>query len=105
MQADGAEMTRLMAWRLCEAGIVPSMLVHDAVLVEVSNHEEVETIKEIMRKTGLDVCGGLEIGVDVDQMLLGGARYRDKRPIAKKMWETMMRTLQQIGALPEGPLP
>jgi hypothetical protein len=105
MQADGAEMTRLVAWRLCEAGIVPSMLVHDAVLVEVSDHEEIEIIKEIMRKAGLDVCGALEIGVDVDQTLLGGARYRDKRPMAKKMWETMMRTLQKIGALPEGPLP
>ena len=46
-----------------------------------------------------------DLGVDVDQMLEGGARYRDKRPVAKKMWETMMSALQEIGALPKGPLP
>ena len=32
MQGNGAEMLRLAAMRMCEAGIVPSMLVHDAVL-------------------------------------------------------------------------
>ena len=47
------------------------------------------------------MCGGLEIGVDVDQRLMGGARYRDKRPMAKKMWATVMGVLQEIGALPE----
>src|SRR5262249_45936629 len=40
-------------------------------------------------------------GVDVDQKLTNGARYRDKRPVAQKMWSTMMRTLQEIGALRE----
>ena len=42
---------------------------------------------EIMRAAGRDVCGGLEIGVDVDLL---GARYRDKR--GGEMWETMMHT-------------
>ena len=32
--------------------------------------------------------------------LEGGARYRDKRPMAQKMWATIMNTLQAIGALP-----
>ena len=41
MQGNGAEMLRLAAWRLCEAGIVPSMLVHDAVLIEVDNEEQI----------------------------------------------------------------
>jgi hypothetical protein len=49
---------------------------------------------------GRDVCDGFEIGVDSDQMLSGGARYRDKRPVAQKMWATIMNVLQQIGALP-----
>jgi hypothetical protein len=105
MQAGGAEMLRLAAWRLCEAGIVPVMLIHDGILFEVMGREQVEHTKEIMRAAGRDVCDGLEIGVDTDQELHNGARYRDKRPMAKKMWETMMRTLQEIGALPEGPLP
>ena len=53
-----------------------------------------------MRGAGRDVCGGLEIGVDIDQMLDGGARYRDKREMAKKMWDTIMNILQAISALP-----
>ena len=55
---------------------------------------------EIMRKAGIEVCGGLEIGVDVDQKLIGGARYRDKRPVAQKMWAIVMDVLQEIGAMP-----
>jgi hypothetical protein len=53
-----------------------------------------------MRAAGRDVCNGLEIGVDVDQLLVGGARYSDKRPVAKKMWGTIMGALQAVGAMP-----
>jgi len=105
MQSNGAEMLRLAAWHLCESGIVPCMLIHDGLLIEASNMEEVEQAKHIMRAAGREVCGGLEIGVDTDQLLCNGARYRDKRPVAKKMWATMMGKLQEIGALSEGPLP
>jgi hypothetical protein len=99
MQADGAEMLRLAAWRLCEAGLVPSMLVHDGILFELSDREQVEHAKEIMRAAGREVCDGLEIGVDVDQLLVGGARYADKRPVAKQMWATIMQALEKAGAL------
>jgi hypothetical protein len=58
-----------------------------------------------MRGAGRDVCNGLEVGADVDQMLEGGARYQDKRPVAKKMWATMMHTLQAIGAIPKKSAP
>jgi DNA polymerase I len=105
MQSNGAEMLRLAAWRLCEIGIVPCMLIHDGLLIEAKDMEQVEHAQQIMRAAGRDVCDGLEIGVDTDQLLLNGARYRDERPVAKKMWVTMMHTLQEIGALPEGPLP
>ena len=54
----------------------------------------------IMRGAGRDVCDGLEVGVDIDQKLINGARYRDKRPVAGKMWGTVERTLIDIGALP-----
>jgi len=53
-----------------------------------------------MRGTGRDVCDGFEIDVDVDQRLEGGARYRDKRPVAQAMWKTIMDVLEAIGALP-----
>jgi DNA polymerase-1 len=100
MQANGAEMLRLAAWRLCEAGIVPVMLIHDGILLEVTDREQIELAQDIMRRAGRDVCDGFEIGVDVDQMLAGGTRYSDKRPMAKKMWGTIMGALQNIGAMP-----
>ena len=101
MQSGGAEMLRLAANRLCDAGLVPSMLVHDGILFELDNEEQVEHAIEIMRIAGTEVCGGLEIGVDEDQKLIGGARYRDKRPVAERMWQTVMEVLEQIGALPK----
>ena len=101
MQSGGAEMLRLAANRLCDADLVPSMLVHDGILFELDNEEQVQHAIEIMRIAGTEVCGGLEIGVDIDQKLIGGARYRDKRPVAKKMWEIVMGVLREIGALPE----
>jgi hypothetical protein len=98
MQSGGGEMLRLAAWRLCEAGLVPSMLVHDGILLEVENREQIAQAVDIMRAAGRDVCDGLEVGVDTDQLLEHGARYVDKRPVAQKMWETVMRTLENIGA-------
>jgi DNA polymerase family A len=100
MQSGGAEMLRLAAWRLCEAGIVPVMLVHDGILFEMSNREEIEHATEIMAQAGRDVCNGFEIGVDIDQMLVGGARYSDKRPMAQKMWGTIMGALETVRAIP-----
>ena len=100
MQSGGAEMLRLATTRLCDAGIVPIMLIHDGILFEETDREKLDHAIEIMRGAGRDVCRGLEIGVDIDQKLEGGARYRDKRDMAQKMWATIMNTLQAIGALP-----
>jgi DNA polymerase-1 len=101
MQSGGAEMLRLAAWRMCEAGIVPLMPIHDGILLEETDPERIEHAREIMLQTGRDVCDGFEIGVDTDQLLRGGARYYDKRPMARQMWATIMRALQAVGALPE----
>jgi DNA polymerase-1 len=101
MQGNGAEMLRLAAWRLCEAGIIPNMLIHDGILLETRNKEEIAHAIEIMKQAGRDVCHGLEFGVDVDQLLEHGARYQDKRPVAKVMWATIMQTLAEIGAIDE----
>jgi hypothetical protein len=100
-QSGGAEMLRLAAMRLCGAGLVPSMLVHDGILLEVDNKEQIAQAIEIMRGAGRDVCDGLEVGVDIDQLLENGARYVDKRPMAQKMWATIMRTVENIGAIPK----
>jgi hypothetical protein len=58
--------------RLCDAGIVPIMLIHDGILFEETDCEKLDHAIEIMRGAGRDVCGGLEIGVDIDQRLEGG---------------------------------
>jgi hypothetical protein len=100
MQSNGAEMLRLATWRMCEAGIVPIMLIHDGILLEETAIERIEHAKEIMLQAGRDVCDGFEIGVDIDQLLKGGARYYDKRPMAKEMWATIMNALKAIGAIP-----
>ena len=89
-------MLRLAAWRMCEAGIVPIMLIHDGILLEETDPEQIEHAKEIMLQAGRDVCDGFEIGVDVDQLLKGGARYYDKRPMAKQMWATIMHALKAV---------
>jgi hypothetical protein len=81
------------------------MLVHDGILIETNNEEQIKQAAEIMRVAGREVCDGLEIGVDEDQRLDHGKRYRDKRKAAKYMWHTMMEVLQEVGAIPEGPLP
>ena len=91
MQSGGAEMLRLAAVRMCEAGLIPNMLVHDAILLEVDNEEQIAQAVEIMKQAGRDVLGGFEVGVDITPMEDG--RFRDKRPKAKKMWETIMRAL------------
>ena len=104
MQGNGAEMLRLAAWRLCEVGMVPNMLIHDGLLIETKDEDEISQAIDVMKAAGRDVCGGFEIGVDVDQRLERGARYKDKRPVAKKMWATVMGTLQEIGAVSEGAL-
>jgi hypothetical protein len=101
MQGGGASMLRLAANRLCDAGLVPLMLVHDGILLELDNEEQVAHAKEIMRDAGTEVCGGLRIDVDEDQKLVGGARYRDKRPLAIAMWKVVMDTLIEIGAMPK----
>ena len=97
MQSNGAEMLRLAAVKLCEAGLVPCMLIHDGILLEVDNAEQIATAMEIMRWAGREVCDGMTIDVDVDQRLERGARYRDKRPVAQQMWAALMRALQTIG--------
>jgi DNA polymerase-1 len=101
MQGNGAEMLRLAAWRMCEAGIIPNMLIHDGILLEVRDKEQIARAIEIMKAAGRDVCNGFEIGVDIDQMLEHGTRYQDKRLVAKEMWATIMKVLIEIGAIDE----
>ena len=101
MQSDGAEMLREATVRLCDAGIVPIMLVHDGILFEETDPRKIEEATEIMRAVGREICNGIDVGVDLDwSTTMTGPRYRDKRPMAQKMWATIMDVLVSIGALP-----
>ena len=89
MQSGGAEMLRLAARRLCEADLVPIMLVHDGILFELDNDEQVAQAIEIMRGAGTRVCDGLEIGVDIDQRLR--QRALSRQPAGRReMWGVIM---------------
>jgi hypothetical protein len=100
-QSAGADCMRLATVKLCEAGLIPSMLIHDGILLEVRTEEEAEHAQEIMRWAGLEITGGrLEIRVGVDQKLVNGERYADKRPDAKKMWAIIEGALRSIKAIP-----
>jgi DNA polymerase I len=111
LQSGGAEMLRLAAVRLCEAGIVPVMLIHDGILFEENEPEKLAHAREIMLQAGRDVCEGFEIGVGYSaigmdpatgkitkKILSGGERYRDGRDMAQKLWATVMGALEDIGA-------
>jgi DNA polymerase I len=101
MQSGGAEMLRLTANRLCDADLVPSMLVHDGILLELNSREQVWQAIDIMRRAGTEVCNGLELGVDIDfDQSKHGRRFRDKRDVAKNMWAAIMNVLMDIGAIP-----
>jgi hypothetical protein len=95
-QANGAAMLQVATVRMVRAGLVPSMLVHDGILLEVeedrAEEQEAHAI-EIMQGAGRDVLGGFQIDVDVDQRVLAGQRYIDKRPVSKLMWQTIMDAL------------
>ena len=101
MQSGGA---RCCGWRPCgcaKPGSSRSCWCMTAILLEETDPEQIEHAKEIMLQAGRDVCDGFEIGVDTDQLLKGGARYRDKRPMAQKMWATIMGALEAVGAIRE----
>jgi hypothetical protein len=65
----------------------------------VQDDAEIARAVEVMRWASREVCGGFELGIDVER-LARGAHYQDKRPMAKKMWSTITLTLQDIGAAP-----
>jgi hypothetical protein len=99
MQSGGAVMLRETAIQLCEAGYIPSMLIHDGILFELDRHEQIEEVKAIMAAGAARCLNGFPVRVGVEQHLEHGARYRDKRDMSKKLWATIMDVLGAVGAL------
>jgi hypothetical protein len=115
MQSGGAEMLREATVKLCDAGIVPVMLIHDGILFEETSPEKMDEAKEIMLAAGRKVCAGFTINVGASsigrdlatggitkKLLLPGERYRDDREKARELWTEIMLALEEVGALPQG---
>ena len=94
-------MLRLATWWLCEAGLVPIMLVHDGILLERTTANRSSTQGRSCAEPDATFVTASKSASMLIRKLIGGARYHDKRPIAQQMWDTIMRALEAVGALPK----
>lgn len=96
MQATGAEMMRLAAILMTEAGIRVCAPVHDAFLIEAPL-EEIDAVvseaKRLMREASRITLGGFELESDA-KVFRYPERYMDKR--GEVMWEATMKLLDEI---------
>lgn len=99
MQANGAEMMRIAAILMTEAGIRVCAPVHDAFLIEAPLDQldaTIEHAKSLMREASRIVLGGFELGSDA-KVIRYPERYSDKRGVA--MWEATMKLIGEIEPL------
>jgi hypothetical protein len=101
MQANGAEMLRLAACLVTEAGVDVCAPVHDALLIEAdieATDAAVSTTAHLMRRASADLLDGWEIGTDV--VVIGpGERYSDPRGI--RMWTQVMSLIDARRPAPQ----
>jgi hypothetical protein len=93
MQANGAEMMRVAACHLTEAGIRVAAPVHDAFLIEAPADELADVVAEaqrLMAKASADVLAGFELRSDV-AAYRHPERFMDER--GRRMFDTVSRLL------------
>jgi DNA polymerase I-like protein with 3'-5' exonuclease and polymerase domains len=99
MQANGAEMMRIAAILMTEAGIRVCAPVHDAFLIEAPI-DELDTVIEkasaLMRAASAIVLGDFELTSDA-KVIRYPERYSDKR--GATMWGAIMRLLVEMEPL------
>lgn len=98
VQATGAEVMRLAACLLTEAGIEVHCPVHDAFLIGGPTAEMaviVEQARALMIEAGRVVLDGCTIRVDA-KVVEYPDRYSDKR--GERMWDVVMGILEEIEA-------
>ena len=100
-QSGGAYQMRETTIRMCNAGIVPSMPVHDAFLLQETDPLRIEEAEQIMRDVASKTCG-FPVDAARDQFLQPGERYCDKRKEAQDVWKIIMDVMMEIGALKRG---
>ncbi len=102
MQANGAEIMRLAACFLTEAGINVCGPIHDAFLIEDSEaniEESVAKSQDLMRQAGEIVLDGFRLQSDAE-IIHHPDRYVDPRGV--KMWDTVV---QIVGECPQQSVP
>jgi len=93
MQANGAEMLRLVCCYLIEAGIRVCAPIHDAILLEAPLHlldDHVMLAQELMSKASREILHGFTIRTDAE-IFTYPKRYQDERGV--KMWNTVWKVL------------
>jgi DNA polymerase I len=99
MQGNAAEMMRIGACLAYRAGIQIATILHDAFLIEAdaSNIEDaVRTMRRCMDEASRIVLTGVVVGTSV-KLVYPGQRYVDEdRPAAIKMWDRVLRHLDEI---------
>jgi len=99
MQANGAEMMRIAAILMTEAGIRVCAPIHDAFLIEAPIDEldaVIEKASALMRAASAIVLGDFELTSDA-KVIRYPERYSDKR--GATMWDAIMRLLDEIEPL------
>jgi hypothetical protein len=96
MQGNGAEMMRLAASYMTEAGVEVCCPVHDAFLIEADAHElddAVEAARQCMARASTDVLAGFTLRSDA-ATYVHPSRYSDPR--GERMWATVMGLLGEV---------
>jgi DNA polymerase I-like protein with 3'-5' exonuclease and polymerase domains len=93
LQANGAEILRLVCIALTESGIRVCGPVHDAILVEAGSQNTQEVIaacKDVMKQASSVVLGGFALRTDAN-IIQFPKRYMDQR--GRAMWEKVFNLL------------
>jgi DNA polymerase I len=96
MQAHGAEMLRVAACFVTEAGIAVCAPVHDALLIEAPLEQlddDVARAQELMARASENVLGGFRLRSEA-KLVRHPERYVDKR--GKAMWEAVWAIISKL---------
>jgi hypothetical protein len=99
-QANGAEMLRIALIAATEAGLEVAGPLHDAILLQARLEDlddAIATMKEIMRKAGRAVTGGLPVEAHAEHVVRWPDRYPSRSKDGRDTWGTVLNVLQQLG--------
>ena len=96
MQANGADLLRLVCCRLLGNGITVCAPVHDAVLIEAAEgqiDDAVRLTQEIMQTASADILSGFPLRTDAG-LIRHPARFREPKGV--EMFERVMGILARL---------